>query len=507
MDKKQKAKMMESLLKSCLFSEYLPSEFTTKQLKKDAFTITNNAMIPPITFSMDKFNDYGNRRYISIPDICAFIQAIHSLDEKDILDQILKLNNSDVHSLSKILNVKNEIKKFTKGYGFSYVTNELKASTNEDDDFISNLAIKLEKSSACKCILHLDIANFYNSIYTHNISTLTQGESWANQQFQLSKTGQKPSEEYINLKNIDSKIADLNLRRTHGILIGPRLSFIIAESLLTQIDNDLEKELLPKDIDFVRFVDDYDIFIKDEQLINTVKDVFNIVLQKYGLFLNDSKTKIEYFPFYTYIDYNDFLDKNKGLTINEYAKYAQIEKNNIQNGALLFFCENVLSQYIEENNSDLALSLSFSILKNVSKATISSCKNILKYKSTNSKANIIRDQLISLTNYFVKNKYDLESIWALYILLKKYSDCSIDEKILIDLCEPASVIYLYESLNGFKNQSIIEKAKNSGWLLNYELFFNNLITSDQFKANLKIDNVDSYMKLKSQGVHFYIKNT
>lgn len=500
MDKNKKMDLIETILKTCMFSEYLPSEFSTELLTRDQLSINNKKLLPPVTFSMDKFNDLENRRFISIPEISSYICAVKSLAEGNILSDIIKLNEQNDHSLSKILNNKKEIKRFSEGYGFSLLTED-EVSKESDNDFLVNLNIKLEKSKSCKFILHLDIANFFNSIYTHNISAITKGEAWANQQFQLKQSGGKPLDVYFKLKNIDSKITEMNLKRTHGLLIGPRLSFIIAESLLTQIDKELHLELIKNDIDFVRYVDDYDVFIKYEKQIKITKDIFNQILQKYGLLINDAKTKIEEFPFYTYIDYETMLDEKAELS-NLYAQFGQIEKNKTQNGAILYFCKNVLSKRLDSN---IALSLSFSILKNISKALISSCQNISNFTITGDSKKEIDVLLVDILKEFSQNNYDLECIWVIYTLLKHSPEYLVPEDILDQFNEPALVIYMYESKTDKKTDFLKAKAKECGWLLNYELFFNNIITEDELKENLKISDISSYQDLKEKNIHFYIK--
>lgn len=503
MNKAQKKSLIDNILKTCLFSEYLPSEFSTELLNQAEFSIKSIKLIPPISLSMDKFNDLDNRRFIAIPEVTSFIHAVQALKEGTILDQLIKLNNDDQHSLSKILNQKQEIKRFSDGYGFVFITKDEISSEDIADDFLNNLNLKLEKSRSCKYILHLDIANFFNSIYTHNISALIKGESWANDQFQLSQSGSKRlAKEYSSLKNIDSKFAEMNLKRTHGLLVGPRLSFIIAESLLTQIDKELASDLAKNNIDFVRFVDDYDVFIKDEKQIRIVKDSFNQILQKYGLLINDSKTKLEEFPFYTYIDFETISNETTDLS-NQYAKFGQIEKSKTQNGALLYFCENILSQH---TSSNIALSLSFSILKNISKALMSSCKNIANFDITEDNSTEIYSLLIDILKEFCENHCDLESIWVIYTLLKLFPDFSVEENALCSqLNEVALVVYMYESKFGIKEDFLKDRAKGCGWLLNYELFYNDIITEDELMENMKITNISSYKQLKDRNIHFYIK--
>ena len=84
------------------------------------------------------------------------------------------------------------------------------------------------------------------------------------------------------------------------------------------------KKLHPFYIYIERYVDDYDVFIKDEKHIKTVKDIFNHVLQKYGLIINDSKTKLEEFPFYTYIEVVDKDDNGLVFKCNKFDKEKHI---------------------------------------------------------------------------------------------------------------------------------------------------------------------------------------
>ena len=86
MNKTQKMNLIENILKTCLFSEYLPSEFSTELLTKTEFSIKSNKLMQPISFSMDKFNDLENRRFIAIPEISSFIGAVHALAEDNILE-------------------------------------------------------------------------------------------------------------------------------------------------------------------------------------------------------------------------------------------------------------------------------------------------------------------------------------------------------------------------------------------------------------------------------------
>lgn len=101
--------------------------------------------------------------------------------------------------------------------------------------------------------------------------------------------------------------------------------------------------------------------------------------------------------------------------------FGQIEKSKIQNGALLYFCRNILSKNMSSN---ISLSLSLSILKNMPKALITSCRNIASYYSENGKNQEALHLLYQILESFSNNHFDLECIWTLYTLLK------IDSKTL-----------------------------------------------------------------------------
>lgn len=51
------------------------------------------------------------------------------------------------------------------------------------------------------------------------------------------------------------------------------------------------------------------------------------------------------------------------------------------------------------------------------------------------------------------------------------------------------------------------KSSSTSWILNYELFSENIITEDEFKEKLTIhQNLNMYNKLKQNGIHFANSN-
>ncbi|MDY0277719.1 MAG: hypothetical protein RBQ97_06510 [Acholeplasma sp.] len=218
------------------FSEYLPFEFSTKdfiKLKNLSIETTNKK---PFSYTMNKNEKFQDRRIISIPEIGSYINAVKHIISSDILSEIIILNESNDKTLSKFFLKDGDIRTFANPY--SKVINSDKKI---NQDFISNTILKLKKSIGSVGILKLDIANFYGSFYTHNITCIGKSSEWAEKNFQLDPIACDPK--YTTLRNLDKVISNLNQKRTHGLLMGPLLSYIVAEGMMCTIDGELTREL------------------------------------------------------------------------------------------------------------------------------------------------------------------------------------------------------------------------------------------------------------------------
>lgn len=115
------------------------------------------------------------------------------------------------------------------------------------------------------------------------------------------------TKKYRVYQKLDKLIRGMNGGRTNGILPGILISQIIAEALLSQIDI----EIRDKGINFVRYVDDYEIFIYDEKdkerYISEIADI----LDKYYLTLNHEKTKYTNFPYYVVENIQSVIPRSK----------------------------------------------------------------------------------------------------------------------------------------------------------------------------------------------------
>lgn len=144
------------------------------------------------------------------------------------------------------------------------------------------------------CMLQVDISKCFPSIYTHSIG-------WAVKDKRLAKSKPKGSfdGEFDNLMQL------INYRETNGIIIGPEVSRIFAEIILQKIDLSLVKKMLEngfkisKDFDFRRYVDDYFVFYRTENVRVAFVKYLEVTLSEYKMYLNEAKTTMVSRPFAT----------------------------------------------------------------------------------------------------------------------------------------------------------------------------------------------------------------
>ena len=136
----------------------------------------------------------------------------------------------------------------------------------------------------------LDIANCFQSIYTHTIS-------WAIKNKEFIKQNIANANQFC--QKFDTLIQRSNNNETNGIPIGSEVSRIFAEIILQDADikiiSTLEKHGLKHEIDYeiLRYVDDYIIFTNSNETSELVADTISDILNSYNLSISDSK-KIKY---------------------------------------------------------------------------------------------------------------------------------------------------------------------------------------------------------------------
>ncbi|MCB2359933.1 hypothetical protein [Clostridium estertheticum] len=212
--------------------------------------INNFSWVQPFNFRVKKNDD--KFRTLKIPNILNFVRAYEQFkDSPDFED---------------IQNMDRECKRLSA----NIVTGDF-----DEGEYDRQLEGDFERLSIYDNMIKLDIKEYYGRIYTHDL-----GLDYENEKF----------------------IYNMNLGQTNGLLMGNYLSLYLAEKKLTEISNDLKKgfEGLNIDYEFSYFSDDFYFFCNkgdNEHIIN----VFDKVLEKYGLERNDSKKEI-----WTYETFNNY---------------------------------------------------------------------------------------------------------------------------------------------------------------------------------------------------------
>lgn len=162
------SKLLEELKRRAIFSEYLPENFNVDSEGFDIFLAggSNKENIEPYQFNMSRFNNSGDRRVISIPEISAYTALIEFFRQNEsILDDIIQLSRYDTHSFSRIIDENENIIVDDAFYG----TSDLDLRIRNDGDvsrvyeknrltFLNNMYKKIEYAQGANGILHLDIS-------------------------------------------------------------------------------------------------------------------------------------------------------------------------------------------------------------------------------------------------------------------------------------------------------------------------------------------------------------
>jgi hypothetical protein len=136
--------------------------------------------------------------------------------------------------------------------------------------------------SGGRFLVRADISRFYQSVYTHSVPWALYGRAFAKR--------------YRQTPNVGNQL-DVLLRRcqddqTNGIPIGPDSSLLIAEIILSAIDERLRKHADR----IIRYMDDYEIVAETEgEALHLLAELQNELL-KFELHLNPSKTGVYPLP-------------------------------------------------------------------------------------------------------------------------------------------------------------------------------------------------------------------
>lgn len=310
---------------------------------------------------------------------------------------------------------------------------------------------------------------------------------------------------YLKYRKLDEVLRKQNLNRTNGLLTGILSSKIIIEGILTRID----KELKEKGLRFSRYIDDYEVYLFNDDEKKTVS-IFTEILKRYGFSLNNEKTETIDFPYYITENLEKIFagyDKNNlgNYELMEmFNAFALLEKSGVK-GAIRFLLKSIEKNPIAGDNSQLYKAYLLTIIKNNERSLTKACSLLIKNKDALNISEIDKEILTGMLHIHVEYEHDLEVLWLLYLLIEIGSidsDSLIIEDIINRKNELAHILLLRR---GILKTEQIDQVKNNAtsWILLYELYANGNITESVFKERLNLNkNTEMYQKLKIKNIHF-----
>lgn len=337
----------------------------------------------------------------------------------------------------------------------------------------------LNKSQGKKYIVHTDISNFFNSIYTHAIP-------WSLAGFEEAKKNKSDHGKWYNKLDKYQRLCKRD--ETMGIPIGPATSNLFAECILSKIDD----ELVASGYDFYRFIDDYTAYCSsNEESEKFIADLSSL-LKKYKLSLNLKKTFIFELPSSSSADWVSDLSTRlpKTKKINyfnaiRFLDYAVNIQRKTPDGSILKYAVKTIEKRIEVRAklsvAKYALNLAFQypIILPLLDNLLLGLNQITDFD--------LKGKLTSILNENLTNKRSDGICWCLF-LLKKHCSTSVSDDIaekIINTEDCMSITTLYST--GGHEIKIIDFAKNvmnkdlfsidEHWLLLYQLFYDKKITN------------------------------
>lgn len=240
--------------------------------------INNYKATEPIYFSIPK--NISNRRLYKLPNLYSYLLLVFFVNKNK--EEFIKIFEKNKLSTSKFFNF----------YGF--------VDTDE-------LRQKLLYSGIRR--LHLDLSNFYHTLYTHSIPWMIDG-----------KVNAKSNKKDGFSNSLDTLIRKCQYDETYGIPTGNLISRLVSELYMCYFDKKIEEH----GFRYSRYVDDICFPYSFESEEIEFLSIFRKICKEHNLMINESKTQIENFPFLNKSDktkiFGYFDNIEKKLTIEKWVE-------------------------------------------------------------------------------------------------------------------------------------------------------------------------------------------
>jgi hypothetical protein len=505
----------EQLIKLGYFSEHIPPCFSSNKLYDNYEKLKSscqNKHSESLSITIAKNDEH--RRTIKIPNPEQQLKLFsYILDNIDEIDKRISVNKHTLANPIGKLEFYDEMH-FWSFFDIPTLKDRDKIGTN----YLQNLGKKMRVSMGYRFLYKLDLANFYDSIYTHSIEWAIIGKEKTKENL-----ANRSREKNLGGK-LDKLVACTNNNETAGIPTGPFSSRIISELLLNKIDEDLEKLTDSEKVkfEFVHYVDDYEFYFRNEADYKKIIQKIRKVFEYYRLRINENKSQFYSLPFYNERDLKEqfsfFIRKFK----NEDAHDAR----------LLFFKADELTMkgekgaykylYKQLEKEDLSFSwneiepilISHLLIKPALAQYI--IKIILKHSRLISGQ--FKEELKYNLFFSVQNQLDNEAQWLFWIIRKLGIKLNANElsELLKDTQDDLMRIMVIDTAKQYKKietqtfknamDLVMKELLNSNlrserWLLIYEWHFNKWSMYE--KLDGKIQEIAFFKALKNKNVNFY----
>lgn len=268
------ARLLEGMVAHGLFCEKLPPVFSSLNFYNYCLknSIDSGGNWKKYVY-YESMRNISAPRVMAIPNPFAYYRLCKYVSENisKIQEYFKSKTEGQKHRISRlhIRLMKKEKKLFLMSYN----------SENKMQQKSVDLNLQIGKTYRVKA----DISSCFPSMYSHALAWALVGKPEA-------KKNAGNRQKYYN--KIDELTQILNFGETKGFLIGPHISNLLSEIILVAVDEELKRYWDA----YIRHIDDYTFFAKDEdEAYSFIRDL-NRSLRIYDLQLNSKKTKIEKLP-------------------------------------------------------------------------------------------------------------------------------------------------------------------------------------------------------------------
>ena len=511
--------LIKKLKEKAIFSEYLPDNFNVEASNIDVYgqDVSYTDRVEPYSYYMSRFNKTGDKRMISIPEFGAYVALVNFLnDKKDlILRACIERSQKDENSFSRFINDSGELIDFDSTYGdavFILTLDDSRESNEYEKErsvYINNMIYKIQKTRGAAGILHIDISEFYRNIYTHILGCIKLGIDGVKDAF----IKRDSSSNYTLFNKLDKMVRSLNGARTNGLLVGPYISRILAESLLAVVDEELREHNLI----FTRYADDYEIAVGQGEQKDDILHLVTSVFDRYYFRINTEKTFYEEYPFYIFSNYEKVIEKvqykngkmESPEIIELFNCFLDMEKNG-EKGAVRYLLKSYSNKYVVSNKR-LYVDYLINVICNDEKNMSLACKILLDEfsKGQVESAEGINDVLYKQLKYNIKNGNNLGVVWLVYVLVNMGYEFGREDVIqFLETKNELAIIILLEEQSELFDDQLADECwnKSNCWLMLYQIALRFKEKRETFAGKLNIPvNNGFYEKLFKAEFSFYKK--